>query len=385
MRRLFRGRCAWFAAAGLLLSVAAASGQQTVPPELERVRRQVRELQSHLADLETRQAGLGKERARLDAELSVAALKVREAELEVATANHAAVEAGRAAEVSQKALASSVERLRLQLSVLAILGRTGWAPLVLHALGSANDVPQRLTVALALFEEERHRRDEAATLSERRAADVATLSRRREEANGASARLAQRQRELGETRQRVAAQLVVLERERRVGAVALAGAVADQERLERLWGVVTQQETETLPQVRLLRGGLPWPVHGGRVAQGFGAQRDPRYGTVTVSHGILIDVQPGTQVGAVAPGRVSYAQFFKGYGNLVIVNHSNEIYSLYARLASMLVHPGQRVGFGDALGLVGRDEVEDVGRLYLEIRVAGRAQDPMGWLRPAER
>jgi septal ring factor EnvC (AmiA/AmiB activator) len=79
---------------------------------------------------------------------------------------------------------------------------------------------------------------------------------------------------------------------------------------------------------------------------------------------------------------VSFAQFFKGYGNLVIVQHSGEIYSLYAKLASMLVRPGQRVGIGDPVGIVGRDE-DGGGSVYLEIRVGQQAQDPLTWLKPA--
>jgi septal ring factor EnvC (AmiA/AmiB activator) len=86
----------------------------------------------------------------------------------------------------------------------------------------------------------------------------------------------------------------------------------------------------------------------------------------------------------VANGRVSYAQFFKGYGNLVIVHHGGEVYSLYAGLASMFVRSGQRVGMGDQLGNVGRGE-DGSGSVYLEIRMGQTAQDPLSWLKPVGR
>jgi len=71
--------------------------------------------------------------------------------------------------------------------------------------------------------------------------------------------------------------------------------------------------------VRLLRGGLRWPVGEMRVLLRFGPQRDPQYGTVTVSHGTVLAATPGEQAVAVASGRVVVRPVFKGYGNLVIV------------------------------------------------------------------
>lgn len=83
----------------------------------------------------------------------------------------------------------------------------------------------------------------------------------------------------------------------------------------------------------------------------------------------------------MAAGKVAYAQFFKGYGNLVIVDHGAEVYSLYGGLASMLAAAGQRVGIGDPVGLVGARE-DGKGNFYLEIRVGQQARDPVGWLKP---
>jgi septal ring factor EnvC (AmiA/AmiB activator) len=369
-----------------LIAVASiCAGQDSVlPPELAKARRDVAELEDRLRKVEQMQAGLGREREALDLRLQVAASRVREAALEKEEADAAADVAAKAAEASQSELRQAVERLRLQLALLAVLGRAGLAPLVLHAIGAGEDVPRRVTTALALVREERRRRDDAAVLMARREATLAALSARREEVADAAARLAARTAELEKTRRRVEAQLASLERERRSGAVELAGAQEAEQRLERLWGSVTQSDTYAGPDVRLLRGGLRWPVEPPRVVQEFGTQRDPRYGTVTVSHGVTLAARPGEQVTAVAAGRVSYAQFFKGYGNLVILHHGGEIYSLYAGLGSMFVHAGERVGMGDALGSVGRGE-DGSGSVYLEIRDGQNAQDPLIWLRPIER
>ena len=366
----------------LTLAALAAAQEAAIPPELAKARRDVQGLEERLRSLEQEQAGLGREREALDLELKVAASRVREAEVEKAEAERAAGAAAKAAEASQTELQQAVERLRLQLALLAVLGRAGLAPLVVHAIGSGKDIPQRVTTSLALFREEKRRRDEAALLMARREATLAALSARREEVASAAVRLSERQRELERTKQRVETKLTSLEQERRAGAMQLAGAQEAEERLERLWGTVTQGEVSEGLDIRLLRGGLRWPVDPPRILQGFGAQRDPQYGTVTVSHGVTLAATPGEQVLVVATGKVSYAQFFKGYGNLVIVHHGGDVYSLYAGLASMFVRPGQRVGMGDPLGNVGRGE-DGAGSVYLEIRVGQSAQDPLSWLKPA--
>jgi len=366
----------------LLVALALpASGQENLPPELAAARKEVQELEGRLRELEKARADLDKQREGLDLELKVAALRVREAEVEKREAERAAAAAAKAAEASQAELGQAVERLRRQLGLLAVLGRSGLAPLVLHAIGSGTDIPQRLTVALALFREEKRRRDEAAALMERRQQALAALSLRREEVASAAARVGVRRQELERTKKRVETRLAALEQERRAGAVKLAGAQEAEERLERLLGVVARDDDSSGPDIRLLRGGLHWPVEPGRVMRGFGPQRDPQYGTVTVSHGVTLGADPGGRVGAVAGGKVSYAQFFKGYGNLVIVHHGGDIYSLYAGLASMLVHAGQRVGMAEPLGTVGRDE-DGNASVYLEIRSGQSAQDPLTWLQP---
>ncbi|MFI5165312.1 MAG: murein hydrolase activator EnvC family protein [Thermoanaerobaculales bacterium] len=367
----------------VMVSGLALAQEEPAPPELAKARLAVRQLEDRLRELESKQAGLGKQRDGLELEMGVAAMRVREAEEEQVAAGQDLSVASRAFEASQAEMERAREQLRLHLSLLAVLGRAGLAPLLVHALESGANVQQRVTVALALFREEKRRRDEAVAVMEQRTSALATLSRRREGLAGAARLLARRRQELGETRERVVAQLAAIERERRASAVALVGAQENEERLERLWGTVTQRDAAAgLGDVRLLRGGLRWPVVAPQLLVGFGPHRDGRYGTVTMSHGLVLRANPGERVVALARGKVSFAQFFRGYGNVVIVSHGGEIYSLYARLASMLVHLGDRVGMGDPLGIVGREDEGVLGNLYLEIRVGQNAEDPLGWLKP---
>ena len=101
-----------------------------------------------------------------------------------------------------------------------------------------------------------------------------------------------------------------------------------------------------------LRGRLSWPADG-RVVGEYGAQVHPRFGTKTFRNGIDIEVAEGTNITAVSPGHVVYTGWFRGYGNLIIVDHGGEYYTLYAHAADIRVAEGDEVKQGQAIGTVG--------------------------------
>jgi murein hydrolase activator len=128
------------------------------------------------------------------------------------------------------------------------------------------------------------------------------------------------------------------------------------------------------------RGRLPWPTDG-RVIAAFGAQKHPRFGTRTFRNGVDIEAVEGRDVTAVYTGQVIYTGWFKGYGNLVILDHDNDYYTLYAHLAEIQVKEGDDVRQGHRIGTVGDTGSIEGPRLYFEVRHQGKPQDPENWLR----
>jgi septal ring factor EnvC (AmiA/AmiB activator) len=153
-------------------------------------------------------------------------------------------------------------------------------------------------------------------------------------------------------------------------------------RLERLVDVLTKQRQGIIfpTDVRGLQGALGWPVEG-KVIEGFGRQRDPKFSTQTVSNGMKIAAAPGTAVRSVFQGTVLFSRWFKGYGNLIIVDHGNRVFSLYGNLKAPTVTQGDRVVAGQPIAGVGESEDAGGGYLYFEIRQDNRPEDPRKWLR----
>lgn len=130
-----------------------------------------------------------------------------------------------------------------------------------------------------------------------------------------------------------------------------------------------------------LRGRLLWPAEG-KVVSEYGAQIHPRFGTKTFRNGIDIDVAEGTGIVAVYGGQVLYTGWFRGYGNLIIVDHGTEYYTLYGHAAEIKVKEGDEVKQGQMIGTVGDTGSLQGPRLYFEVRHEGKPQDPARWLQP---
>jgi murein hydrolase activator len=129
----------------------------------------------------------------------------------------------------------------------------------------------------------------------------------------------------------------------------------------------------TLP-IRPFRGDLDWPVAA------TGARRSSRSASSGSSAGIDINAAEGAPVTAIHDGVVAYADAFGGFGNLVIVDHGAQSFSLYGNLLEMAVTKGARVERGDTVGAVGLAPAGPP-ELHFELRIDGQSVDPLQWLR----
>ena len=126
---------------------------------------------------------------------------------------------------------------------------------------------------------------------------------------------------------------------------------------------------------RGLTRGLPYPVRG-QVQGKFGAAR-PDGG---IWRGIVLRANAGTTVRAVAPGRVVFANWMSGFGNLLIIDHGRDYLSVYAYNQSTLKQVGDIVGRGEAVARVGATGGQVEPGLYFELRHQGKPINPQVWL-----
>jgi len=96
--------------------------------------------------------------------------------------------------------------------------------------------------------------------------------------------------------------------------------------------------------------------------------------------GVYITGSPGEEVRAVFPGRVDFSGWFKGYGQLIIVNHGSHYFTIFAHLDERFKEKGDMVAVDEALGIVGNPGWEAGAGVYFEIRKGGKHLDPKAWL-----
>ncbi|MBI5407731.1 MAG: peptidoglycan DD-metalloendopeptidase family protein [Nitrospirae bacterium] len=129
-----------------------------------------------------------------------------------------------------------------------------------------------------------------------------------------------------------------------------------------------------------LKGRLPWPV-GGEVVVPFGKYNDPQYNIAVFKNGIELRAGKGDEPKAVAEGKVVYADWFKGYGLLLIINHGSGYHSLYGHLSEIFHDTGDIIKKGNVVGKIGESGLSNSPTLYFEIRHKGKPVDPMQWLK----
>jgi len=127
------------------------------------------------------------------------------------------------------------------------------------------------------------------------------------------------------------------------------------------------------------RGKLKFPVEG-RILSTFGRNENPKFNTFTVQKGIEIEAEIGAEIRAVYNGRVLYADWFKGYGKILIIDHGEGYYTLSGHASALLKNVGEEVRGGEVVALVGDTGSLKGPCLYFEIRQRGKPLDPLEWL-----
>ncbi len=341
-----------------------------------------------------RMASLQREAQRLAAESRtlVGALRAFELERDIQVERLAAAEA--AAGGAEQALQLTGERLtaleqrriaqlpdlRLRLVDLYKRGRAGYARLLLGA-ESVRDFARATRAVASLARVNQTMVDEHRQTLDALRAEQATLaikSREMQEARAAALRARLAADRALASRTALIAQIDA----RRDLTAQLAGEldVARARLQQQLADIAAGRTAEPIAvPIAAFSGSLDWPVSG-TVTGRFG-QTVNRLGGSAVRNGIEIGAPYGTVVRAVHGGEVAFADTFSGFGNLVILNHGGDYYSLYGYLASTSVVRGARVDGSAELGRVGLAPAGPPA-LYFEFRVDGRAVDPVQWLIP---
>lgn len=127
------------------------------------------------------------------------------------------------------------------------------------------------------------------------------------------------------------------------------------------------------------KGLLKMPVKG-KIISHFGTFKNTRYNVLNFRSGIEIQTERGEPIQAVYAGKVLYSEWFKGYGNMIIIDHGKNYYTVYAHIEEAFKSTGDSVESGEVIATVGDTGSLSGPKLYFEVRHHGNPLDPMQWL-----
>ncbi len=391
---IVRRRQAGFVLAAALLVSSAIGAQtsqtsQTSAPDtqgetdLARIRARIAALRGRLSESEKAVANLSEEIKRLDWRLEIGQQETRllTAQREELTRALAATRAQRTS--AGAASGRSARALLSRARVLQRFGRYGYLRVLLEA-GDARGFLRGVERLDSLARRDGRLLSAHRTAQARLGQDLA-----REEALKAELdqNWAKSRRELLAMSRLRTSRESLLSRERHVAVTGKeeVHALSDKaDRLERLLSTLARQSSgetaDASSGIRPWKGVLDWPAKGA-VVETFGRHRHPKFDAWTISNGIAVAAPLGTPVRAVYAGKAVYAQWLAEYGNLVILDHGDGIFTLYAWLQSITVSAGSVVPARTALGSSGSGPGRSEPGVYFEIRDRQRASDPVAWLR----
>lgn len=281
--------------------------------------------------------------------------------------------------------ATQEEAIGKRLAQLYKRGRLGYAHLFL--------TQSRLDDLLGAFHYARHmtERDHQAFLEYRRTFEQLELVEKalvvtRDRAQAAVVENAEKRSELDQLLKKRTERLNHLRRQRDQKRSLARELELEREELDmmikRLQADDPSAEELRVPVTRY-KGRLDWPATG-PILRKFGVYRDPEFKTKRRQKGVDIQAQPGSLVKAMYSGRVLYADWFKSYGNLIIIDHGENITSFYAHNERLLVETGQFVERNTIIARSGDTGSLEGPFLHFEVRAQGQPENPSKWLKPLQ-
>lgn len=128
------------------------------------------------------------------------------------------------------------------------------------------------------------------------------------------------------------------------------------------------------------KGRMSSPVRG-EILESYGKHKHPEFNSFTFSKGVSISAPSGTEIKSIYEGTVIFSDYFKGFGNMMVVDHGGGYFSLYAHASRLTKKVGAEVARHETIGAVGDVDSSKGSMLYFEIRHQGKPLDPAGWVR----
>jgi septal ring factor EnvC (AmiA/AmiB activator) len=365
-----------------LCGSAAAGEREEKEAELAQLRQRIAALTRELESVRGRYDSLRSELRQTERRIGTLSRTLKELDADLGRQQKKQAELHKRADGLQRSIADQRHYLAGQVRASYAMGRQEYMKILLN-----QENPSTVGRLITYYDYLNKARSE-------RIAALETTIRELEQVRAELEAQTERLRKLREQRAREKGQLEATRGERRKLVQQLkseisdkdrhlSGMVRDEQELKALIGALSRAlsdipaEPGNRKPFSSLKGKLKWPAKGPLVNR-FGSQR--KLGKLTWQ-GVMIGAGGGQEVRAVSHGRVAFADWLRGYGLLVIIDHGDGYMSLYGHNQSLYKETGDWVEPGEVIATVGDSGGQESSGLYFEIRKDGRPTDPVRWCR----
>ena len=373
---------------GLGLAIAGPVGGQSEQASEQETRARLERLQRDIKEINAEISRDNKRKSKLQEQLRQAEVELGELQRDI-TANQRAVAASEAEldglqaqrEELEEARNAQQARIALELKTAWQMGQQGQVKVLLN-----QEDPHTVARAMAYYQYFFRARNDLVGQYRETLEDLRVLEER---IAGTLDQLAAQQAELEQQQ----AQLVTTQAAREATVASLSTSIEskaeklkqleqDRKELEKLLEAIARavadlEVPEHYQPFKAARGKMPWPLAAKRV-NNFGR---PRNEGKMRWQGVTIPAREGSKVNAIHHGRVVYADWLRGSGLLLIIDHGDGYMSLYAHNQSLLREVGEWVKAGTPISTVGNSGGQEQAALYFEIRHQGKPVNPASWCR----
>jgi septal ring factor EnvC (AmiA/AmiB activator) len=380
----------------VVVTANAAKSNDSAPPgpaltdayrqEAEEIRREIKLREKALDSVAREETGILSELDRVEQQIQRLKRRTRQLDAALKTLNRQLDSAAAASADLERRIRANESYLSQRLVAWYKLNRVGQ----IHLLASADTIvaflQRKHALERILVHDDQARRRLLDDQNELQQLQAALTARRGEKQD----KVSEQQQKLGLLTQKV---------KKRAGLLAKVRARKDlqisrlkelqrsAEELDRKFAAINRRQQPAAPGAIEIakpfsdvKGLLKMPVEG-NIVNLFGPYRNTEFNVTNFRSGIDIKTDKGEPVRAVYTGNILYANWFKGYGNMMIIDHGANYYSVYAHVEEMFKSTGDRVQTGDVIATVGDTGSTSGARLYFEIRHHGRPVDPVEWLK----
>lgn len=365
------------AVALLLLAVAADLGASS-QEKLREIQRQIEDVQGKLAASKGEKSSVLNDIYALELQTETVVIELNKANLLMADAQEQVERKQKEEEVLRARIRSSQDKVRRILRVLYKMGDLGYAKLFLN-INSVDQLFRNYRLIVSLMD------DKVVEIREIRQG-IVKLQRLQKELRVELGRLAGLKAEKAGKLSRLQGlkrdkleMIARINQQRDLNSRLLDELKTESENLTRFLDQKSVVAAADAVDLGPLRGTLAWPLKG-TVISSFGKKKSARFNTYTMNNGIEIKPERSDEIRAIGGGEVIFCDYFKGYGNLVIIQHAGNFHTLYGHCAAFLKKTGERVGTGEVIAMAGNSGSLYGKAVYFEIRQGLKPLDPLLWL-----